>query len=200
MARLVVYVALVSTAVEATRAWVEAIVVELELCPFAREVLVADRVRFVESPARVPEALLADLDGELARLLRTPVGELETTLLVHPNVLADFTHYNEFLDPAEALLRERGCEGVIQLATFHPEYVFADAPPDDPANWTNRSPHPMLHLLREQSVTDAIAAFADAPGIPQRNVARLREMGEAEMRSRWAHCRAARAPEGRVGS
>ncbi|MEE2664107.1 MAG: DUF1415 domain-containing protein [Myxococcota bacterium] len=189
-----------SNAVEATRAWVESVVVELELCPFAREVLAAGRVRFIESPARDPEALLADLDSELARLLRTPVADLDTTLLVHPHTLVDFADYNDFLDPAEALLRARGCEGVVQLASFHPEYVFADSAHDDPANWTNRSPHPMLHLLREQSVTDAIAAFAGAADIPARNAERLRELGEAEMRSRRACCRSARASARCVGS
>ncbi len=174
---------------EATRTWLEWVVVELGLCPFARDVLAAGRLRIASSAAREPEALLADLDAELARLLRTPVADLDTTLLVHPHVLLDFADYNDFLDPAEALLHERGCEGVVQLASFHPDYVFADAEPDDPANWTNRSPHPMLHLLREQSVTDAIESFADVGDIPLRNARKLRELGKAEMRTRLERCR-----------
>ena len=177
-----------SSAIEATRAWLESVVVGLGLCPFAQEVLGAGRVRFVESRASDAEVLLADLDGELAQLLRTPVAELDTTLLIHPSALLDFADYNDFLDPAEALLRERGCEGVVQLASFHPDYVFADVGPDDPATWTNRSPHPMLHLLREQSVTDAIEGYAGIDEVPARNVERLREIGEEELRARRARC------------
>jgi hypothetical protein len=176
----------VSAAIEATRAWVETVVVGLGLCPFAGDVLAAGRVRFALSGANDPEALIADLDAELAHLLRTPIAELDTTLLVHPNALLDFADYNAFLDPAEALLRERGCEGVVQLASFHPDYVFADAPRDDPANWTNRSPHPMLHLLREQSVAEAISGYPDIEAVPARNVEKLRRMGSAELRARLA--------------
>ena len=180
-----------SSVVAATRAWVESVVIGLDLCPFAGPVLEQGRVRFVESVADDPEALLEDLDSELARLLRTPVVELETTLLIHPRVLGDFADFNDFLDPAEALLRERGCEGVVQLASFHPDYFFAGSTADDAANWTNRSPHPMLHLLREQSVADAIAAFGDASAIPERNVERLRALPAGEMSRRLARCREA---------
>ncbi len=166
-----------TSALQATRAWLESVVIGLELCPFARAVFEAERIRFAESAAAEPETLLADLDGEIARLLRTPVAELDTTLLVHPHVLADFEDYNDFLDSADALLRERGCLGVVQIASFHPDYRFAGSEPDDPANWSNRSPHPMLQLLREQSVSDALETVSDPAAIPERNVERLRSIG-----------------------
>jgi hypothetical protein len=178
----------VSSALDATRAWVDAVVVGLGLCPFASEVLAAGRVRLVESSARSGADLLGALDRELAHLLRTPVTECDTTLLVHPHALRDFVDYNDFLDVAEALLRERGCEGVVQIASFHPDYVFAGAPADDPANWTNRSPHPMLQLLREESIADAIAVHPDVAAIPVRNAARLRELGVDAVRARLERC------------
>jgi len=148
----------VSSVVAATRVWVESVVIGLDLCPFAGPVLEQGRVRFVESVADDPGALLEDLDSELARLLRTPVVELETTLLIHPRVLGDFA------------------EGSTD---------------DDAANWTNRSPHPMLHLLREQSVADAIAAYGDVSAIPERNIERLRALPAGDMSRRLARCRSA---------
>jgi len=169
---------------------VQSVVVEWALCPFAARVLAEGRVRFALSAAREPASLLRDLDRELARLRGTPVSELDTTMLVHPAVLEDFTAYNDFLGLAEHLLRERGCEGVIQLASFHPDYRFADAPPDDPANWTNRSPYPMLHLLREQSVADALSAYpGDPASIPAANVARMRREGAEVAASAVQRCR-----------
>jgi len=177
-----------ASALQATRRWVETVVIELELCPFAASVLESGRVRFVESAATAAETLLADLDRELAHLLRMPVAELDTTLLIHPHVFANFEAHNDFLSSAEALLCERGCEGVVQIASFHPEYRFADSAPDDAANWTNRSPHPMLHLLREQSVSDALATVSDPAAIPARNVVRLRAIGAEAMAERRARC------------
>ena len=175
---------------EATREWVQSVVIRLELCPFAASVFRAGRVRFALSPACEPEALLADLDTELARLLRTPVADLDTTLLVHPDALTDFEVYNDFLNVGEALLRERGCDGVVQLASFHPDYCFADTPSDDPANWTNRSPHPMLHLLREQSIADALSVYGGDPAdIPTTNAERLRRLGAREMARELERCR-----------
>lgn len=175
---------------EATREWVQSVVIGHELCPFAASVLRAGRVRFVLSPACEPEALLGDLDAELARLLRTPVADLDTTLLVHPDALIDFDAYNDFLDLGDALLRERGCDGVVQLASFHPDYRFADMPSDDPANWTNRSPHPMLHLLREQSISDALSVYAEDPAdIPATNAERLRRLGSRVMAHELERCR-----------
>jgi hypothetical protein len=158
-------------------------VIGLGLCPFAKDPWQAGRVDVCVSKARDEAGLLADLDHEMTRLLAARPDALETTLLVHPWVLEDFAAYNDFLDLAEGLLRQRGHEGVLQIASFHPDYLFAGAPEDDPANATNRSPWPMLHLLREASVEAAVAAHPDAEAIPTRNVELLREMGAERVRA-----------------
>jgi hypothetical protein len=157
-----------------TREWIEKVVIGLELCPFAAQPLREGRIRIQVSDARSAEALAADLASELRRLDREPATALETTLLVHPRVLRDFEDYNRFLDVADMLLEELGLAGEIQIASFHPEYRFAGVPPDDPANATNRSPHPMLHLLREESVAAAVRSHPDPLGIPRRNAEKLR--------------------------
>ncbi len=172
-----------------TRRFVERVVIELGLCPFAKEPWQAGRVDVCVSGACDEASLLADLDHEMTRLVETEPDTLETTLLVHPGVLADFDAYNEFLDLAEGLLRERGHEGVLQIASFHPDYRFEGAPPGDPANATNRSPWPMLHLLREASIEAAVAVHPDAEGIPARNVALLRELGAARVHTLLASIR-----------
>lgn len=156
-----------------TREWVERFVVGLDLCPFAGEPLREGRVRFRVSEAETPEDLAADLAHELARLDREPASEVETTLLIHPGVLRDFQDFNQFLEVGDLLLAELGLVGTIQIASFHPDYRFAGATPDDPANATNRSPHPMLHLLREESVAAATEAHPDPKGIPRRNAEKL---------------------------
>lgn len=162
---------------EETRRFVERVVVGLGLCPFAAAPWAERRVAIRVSRARDPDALLDDLDAEMRRLVETPADELETTLVVLPFALAGFDAYNAFLDRAEGLLEDRGLEGVLQLASFHPGYRFAGDPPGDPAAATNRSPWPMLHLLRESSVTHAVDRHPDSASIPARNVALLREMG-----------------------
>ena len=161
------------------RAWVEEFVVGLALCPFAAEPLAAGRVRFALSPARTPEALADDLADELARLDRTAPEELETTLLLAPHALPRFEDFNAFLDVVDLLLEKLSLVGVLQVASFHPDYRFAGAAIDDPAHASNRSPVPMLHLLREASVARAAASHPDPRGIPARNAARLRELGWA---------------------
>lgn len=180
--------AAIADARTAARRWVERVVVGLDLCPFAGDVLRGDRLRIAVCDAASPEGVLAALDAELARLLRTEVRELETTLLVLANALRDFDAFNAFLDVAEELVRRRGCEGVVQIASFHPEYRFAAEAPDDPASFTNRSPHPMLHLLREESVALAVASHPDPAAIPARNVARMRAMGADALRALVAAC------------
>lgn len=157
-----------------TRAWVEGIVIGLDLCPFAGEPWREGRVRLRVSDAETPERLAVHLEEELARLDREPVTAIETTLLIHPYVLVEFDAYNQFLDVADHLLEELGLVGKIQIASFHPDYRFAGAPVDDPANATNRSPHPMLHLLREESVAVATRSHPDPKGIPARNAEKLR--------------------------
>lgn len=157
-----------------TREWVERVVVGLDLCPFAAKPLEEARVRFRATDARTPERLASDLAEELSRLDREPPTALETTLLIHPHVLPDFEAFNHFLDVVDVLLEQLALVGEIQVVGFHPDYRFAGAPADDPANATNRSPHPMLHLLREESVSAAIRAHPDPGGIPARNAEKLR--------------------------
>ncbi|HZF09788.1 MAG TPA: DUF1415 domain-containing protein [Thermoanaerobaculia bacterium] len=163
----------------ATRHWLETAVLGLDLCPFARAVYSLDLIRFAVSKAETPEALLADLVRELKALESTEPSEVETTLLLHPRVLGDFLDYNDFLPMAEAAVAELGLTGVLQVASFHPRYQFAGAGPDDIENYTNRSPFPMLHLLREASVERAVAAFPDAAQIYEKNIATLRRLGHA---------------------
>lgn len=163
----------------ATRRWVADVVIGLNLCPFAGRVFDSGRVRFVVSAAADEEALLQDLRAEAQGLVAAPSGQTETTLLIHPLVLGNFLDYNDFLDAAERWLQRLGLGRVLQLASFHPEYQFAGAEPDALENYTNRSPYPMLHLLREQSVTAAAEAFGEEEllAVPERNVETLQRLG-----------------------
>jgi hypothetical protein len=159
-----------------TRRWIERAVIALNLCPFAKAVVARGQVRYVLSDATTPEALLETLGDELVRLRDTPATDIDTTLIVHPQVLTDFLDYNDFLDAADALVAKLGLEGELQVASFHPHYRFAGTLPDDIENCTNRSPHPTLHLLRE-GVSRAVAAYPDPDAIVERNIATLRRLG-----------------------
>lgn len=163
--------------VAATRAWIETTVIGLNLCPFAREVHAANRIRYFASDADSPEKLRAHLRDEILLLRSLDPAQTETTLIIHPRVLADFLEYNDFLDIADEALDELGLAGVFQIASFHPRYQFQGTEPDDVTNGTNRSPYPMLHLLREASVEKAIAAYPDADKIPERNIETMRRIG-----------------------
>lgn len=165
------------TVVAATREWLEKAVIGLNLCPFARAPHVQGRVRYAVSEAETPEELLADLLAELQALATADPGEVETTLLIHPRVLRDFLDYNDFLGVAEAAVADLGLEGTIQVASFHPRYQFAGTGPDDVENYTNRSPFPILHLLREESVERAVESFPDASRIYEKNVETMRRLG-----------------------
>ena len=173
-------------ALQATRAWVEHAVIGLNLCPFAKAVQVKQLIRYVCSDARDTHDLLEALRTELQRLADTPMEEVETTLLVHPQVLQDFLDYNDFLDEADALLQQMGLDGTLQIASFHPQYQFAGTHADDIDNATNRSPYPTLHLLREASIERAVAAFPEAEAIYEANQRTLRALGPAG----WAALRA----------
>lgn len=163
--------------VASTRRWLERAVIGLTLCPFAKAVHVRRQIRYVLSEATTAADLLTDLAGELVHLQAIDPDVIDTTLLIHPHALADFHDYNAFLDDADAAVDALGLTGEIQVASFHPDYVFADADMDDPANCTNRSPHPMLHLLREESVARAVAAYPDPDAIVERNVETLERLG-----------------------
>ncbi len=164
--------------IAATRHWIEKAVIGLNLCPFARAVWVKDQVRIVVSTARHVDGLLDDLDRELELLKDTPAERLDTTLIVHPTLFPDFEVFNDFLDIADEVVAEHGLEGVVQVASFHPDYRFEGTEPDDITNATNRSPFPTLHLLREDSVARAVASEGgDADAIVARNMDTLRRLG-----------------------
>jgi len=160
-----------------TRAWLEKAVIGLNLCPFAKAVHVGGRIRYAVSQAETPEALLVDFRAELRVLADADPEEIETTLLIHPRVLTDFLDYNNFLDVADDALDELGLTGEIQIASFHPLYQFAGSDSDDIENYTNRSPYPMLHLLREESVERAVETFPETDQIYENNMETLRSLG-----------------------
>ena len=168
------------------RCWVETVVIELNLCPFAKRELARNRVRFAVTDAETETQLLAALQHELELLETT--DSTETSLLIHPGVLQDFYVYNQFLDDADALLVQLGLDGIYQLASFHPDYQFAGTDPDDAENYTNRSPWPMLHLIREASLTRAIDSYPGAEQIGQHNIALLKSMGSAKMQALLLAC------------
>ena len=172
-----------------TRAWVERAVIGLQLCPFAKAPQVKGQVRYVTSEAVDADALLSDLVEELKLLAAAPPERIETTLLVHPQALTDFEDHNDFLEIAEATLVALDLEGVIQIASFHPDYRFAGSEPDDIANATNRSPYPTLHLLREESIERALATFADPDSIFETNIATLERLGAEGWAALRRRCR-----------
>ncbi len=160
-----------------TRRWLEKAVIGLNLCPFARAVYLRDRVRLVVSHARHIDDLLDQLDRELRLLVDTPADQIETTLIVHPTLFPDFLDFNDFTALAEAAPAEQGLEGVIQLASFHPQYQFEGTAPDDVSNCTNRSPYATLHLLREDSVEKAVSTLEDPDLIFEENIRTLQRLG-----------------------
>jgi hypothetical protein len=164
--------------IENTRRWISSFVIGLGLCPFARQIFEAGRIRYAISQSRDPKSLLRDLTSELQRLLASPRTEIETTLLIHPNVLRHFLAYNDFLGEVNQLLEELGLFGTVQVASFHPQYRFAGTKANAAENYTNRSPYPMLHLLRETSVSEAADKYNDMLMIPRRNSETMRKLGQ----------------------
>ncbi len=162
---------------EKTRAWLEKAVIGLNLCPFAKAVYVKNQVRLVVSKARHADDLLEELDRELDLLVATPAEDIDTTLLIHPSLFEDFLDFNDFLEIADGVVDEHGLEGVIQLASFHPQFQFDGTEPDDIGNFTNRAPFAILHLLREESVDKAVEAFPEADAIFEQNIATLEKLG-----------------------
>ena len=164
---------------EKTKHWLEAAVIGLNLCPFAKAVYVKNQVRLVVSKARHADDLLEELDRELDLLVATPASEIDTTLLIHPTLFEDFLDFNDFLEVAEGVVDEHGLEGVIQLASFHPRFQFDGTEADDISNYTNRAPFAILHLLREDSVERAVEAFPQADAIFDVNIGTLEKLGRA---------------------
>ncbi|MGN6880759.1 DUF1415 domain-containing protein [Neisseria sp. P0020.S005] len=166
-----------NTVSEHTKQWLEKAVIGLNLCPFAKAPHVKNLVRIVVSEARHLDGFLEDLDRELQLLGNTPASELETTLLVHPTLFPDFETFNQMLEIADDAVVENELEGIVQVAPFHPDFQFEGTEADDISNYTNRSPYPTLHLIREDSIAKATEAFPDASAIFDRNIALLEKMG-----------------------
>src|ERR1700686_870511 len=171
--------------IAATRRWLERSVIGLNLCPFAEGVYRGGRVRIRVSETRSASGLLEELRSELTGLHAADPLQRETTLLIHPWVLADFIEYNEFLDVCEAAIVDLSLEGELQVASFHPQYQFEGTGPEDIENYTNRSPYPMLHLLREASIDPAIAAVPDTDEIYRRNIRTRRALGHEGWQRLW---------------
>lgn len=182
-----------SLVIDASQRWVETLVVRHGLCPFAARVLNNNGLRFVVSKAETNEELVNDLIKELLHLNHHSRDELETSLLIHPHVLTDFQTYNDFLDVVDSIIEEAGLHGVVQVASFHPDYRFADSNEDDAANYSNRSPFPMLHLLREASIDEAVrdwtARGRSMEDIPLSNVETLRRMGKILLEKQLLACK-----------
>ena len=174
-----------SNVIAETRAWVDRAVIGLNLCPFARAVQVKNQIRYAVSDATDPDALLATLREELHLLAGAEPARVETTLLIHPQVMTDFLDYNDFLDVVDAAIEDMELDGVIQVASFHPDYQFGGTEPDDVENYSNRAPYPTLHLIRESSLEQAVAAFPNAEDIYETNIETLRKLGHEGWKKLW---------------
>lgn len=173
------------TILTATQVWLERAVIGLNLCPFAKAVHVKKQIRYVVSSAITPEDLLKELINEFELLAETSSEKIDTTLLIHPYVFTDFLDYNDFLDVADAALDELDLADELQVASMHPQYQFANTQPDDMENYTNRSPYPTLHLLRESSVDKAVAAFPEADQIFEKNITTMKQLGHEGWNKLW---------------
>lgn len=169
-----------------TRSWLTSVVIELNLCPFAKATVDQASVHYAVDQNVEPTQLLYTLNNELLRLRASP--DIETTLVIHPNALVDFLDYNAFLATVDDWLSSEGFEGEFQVASFHPDYQFAGTAATDAENFTNRSPFPMLHLLRESSVEWAIASHPNVHGIPDANIETMRRLGSKQLLQRLAQC------------
>jgi uncharacterized protein len=174
--------------IQATRRWVERVVVGLNLCPFAAVPVRAGRLRYTLCEASHPDAIYLALLQEMETLISLSEAEAESGLLVTPRGLADFGDYLDLFQVAEAAMAQAGLEGILQLASFHPDYCFEGAERDDPANYTNRSPYPMFHLIREEPLARALERYPNPEGIPERNIALLRQLGLEAVREHLAAC------------
>ena len=172
--------------IEATRQWLQKAVIGLNLCPFAKAADTKQLIRYVVTDTTDEEGLLRALIEELKHLRDADPKTLETTLLIHPGVLNDFLDYNDFLDVADAALTELDLDGEIQVASFHPQYQFEGTEPDDIENYTNRSPYPTLHLLRESSIEQAVKSFPDAATIYETNIETMEHLGVEGWRKLFA--------------
>jgi hypothetical protein len=173
--------------IQAVRQWLESVVIGLNLCPFARRELEQESIRFALTDSVSEEALLHVLITELELLNNDE--SIETTLIIHPQTLQDFDAYNQFLQLADELLVDLDLDGIYQIASFHPHYQFDGTTADAAENYSNRSPYPLLHLLRETSVERAVASHADIDSIPQRNIEHLNQLGKQKLQALLQACR-----------
>jgi len=162
--------------------WLRQVVIGLNLCPFAAKPTNENRVRMVVSNAMDDDSLLQTLESEMTLMDTKPASEIETTLVIIPDHLKDFYDYNQFLQWAQRLIKRNDWLGVYQLASFHPDYCFAGAEPDDPENLTNRSPYPIVHIIREASLEKALDYFPDVESVPERNMGRVRKLSDKKKR------------------
>jgi len=170
----------------AVQHWVETVIVGLNLCPFAKRELLAQRIRWHVSTAESEEQALVALQAEFEQLKRDP--EIETTLLILPNILQDFSAYNQFLNYADLLVEQMELDGVFQIASFHPKYQYAGTESADAENYINRSPYPILHILREDGVAKAVASYPDIEQIPQRNIELMDTLGVEKLEALFQAC------------
>lgn len=171
---------------DSVRRWLETVVIDLNLCPFAKRELIKNRIRFTVTEANNEALLLESLQTELELL--NDSADIETTLLIHPHVLQDFYDYNDFLNLADECLVIMQLDGIYQIASFHPDYQFSDTAVDDVENYSNRSPYPMLHILREDSLEQAITSHPDTLQIPEDNIARLQALGLPKIQALLNSC------------
>ncbi len=177
------------TAIEDTQKWLLQAVVGLNLCPFAKSVVVKDMVRYRVCASADPDDVLAMLREELQHLADADPDKLDTTLLIAPNALPDFLDFNDFLGDCDDVLVDLELDGVLQVADFHPQYQFGGTDVDDIENFTNRTPYPTLHLLREASIDKAVEAYPDASLIFERNMEVLNKLGHAGWQALGIHAR-----------
>lgn len=171
--------------IEKTNLWLEKAVIGLNLCPFARHPFRNGKIRLVPCKPQNEEALAQIVLDEILHLRDTPPSVLETTIVIFPEFLTDFQDYLEFLDITDIMIEEFGFEGVFQIASFHPDYQFEDTEPTDVENFTNRSPYPILHLLREDSMTRAIEAYPEVGDIPEKNIDTMNKLGLEGVQKIW---------------
>lgn len=169
--------------IEAVESWLDEVVIELNFCPFAAKPRRHDQIRFITNDATSSEELLTSLQDELTLLDQTPSTEIETTLLIVPKMLTDFHDYNQFLDLVDELLIQFEWEGIFQIASFHPNYRFADTEPDSVENLTNRSPYPILHILREDSIEKALENIADPDEVYKRNIKTMKNLSATQIKT-----------------
>jgi len=163
--------------------WLESVVIRYNFCPFAKKPFKQNKIRFITSKATAAEILVDDLIDELLLLSQVDIEEIETSIVIAPEIFSDFDEYNQFGAVLDQLISSLKLQGIIQIATFHPDYQFADLSPDDVRNYTNRSPYPLFHLIREDSVEKARAVYADIEDIPTKNMDKLEQMGLEKIRN-----------------